>query len=76
MLPSSSLETSSLLPENARIKTYTTIVLAVVLCACKFWSPMLREEHGLRLFENWVLRKIFISRSEEARETGRNCTIS
>jgi hypothetical protein len=37
----------------------------VVLYGCETWSPTLREEHRLRIFENRVLRKIFGSRREE-----------
>ena len=38
---------------------YRTIILSVVLYGCETWSPILREEHRLRAFENRVLRKIF-----------------
>jgi hypothetical protein len=31
----------------------------VVLYGCETWSPTLREEHKLRVFENRVLRRIF-----------------
>jgi hypothetical protein len=31
----------------------------VLLYGCEIWSPTLREEHRLRVFENKVLRKIF-----------------
>jgi len=30
-----------------------------VLCGCESWSLILRAEHTLRVFETWVLRKIF-----------------
>jgi hypothetical protein len=30
----------------------------VVLYECEIWSPILREEHKLRVFENWVLRRM------------------
>jgi hypothetical protein len=33
--------------------------LPVVLYGCETWSLTLREEHRLRVFENWVLRRIF-----------------
>jgi hypothetical protein len=33
--------------------------LSVVLFGCETWSVTLREEHGLRVFENRVLRGIF-----------------
>ena len=26
---------------------------------CEIWSHTLRDEHRLRVFENWVLRRIF-----------------
>jgi hypothetical protein len=38
----------------------------VVLYECKIWSPTLREEHGLRVFENQMLRKIFGAKRDEA----------
>ena len=36
-----------------------------VLCGCEPWSPTLREEHRLRVFENRVLRGIFGSKRDE-----------
>jgi hypothetical protein len=44
---------------------YKTVILPVVLYGCKTWSPTLREEHRLRVFENRVLRKIFGPKREE-----------
>jgi hypothetical protein len=38
---------------------YETGILPVVLYGCETWSPTLREEHRLRVFENRVLRRIF-----------------
>jgi hypothetical protein len=38
---------------------YKTVILPVVLYGCETWSLTLREEHGLRVFENRVLRRIF-----------------
>jgi hypothetical protein len=35
------------------------MILSVVLYGCETWSLTLREEHGLRVFENWVLRGIY-----------------
>jgi hypothetical protein len=41
----------------------------VVLYGCETWSLSLREEHGLRVFENRVLRRIFgLKRDEVTRE--------
>jgi hypothetical protein len=34
------------------------VILPVVLYGCKTWSLTLRKEHGLRVFENRVLRRI------------------
>ena len=53
------LFSSSLLSKNVRIKIYRTIILPLVLFGCEAWSLTLREERRLRVFENWVLRKIF-----------------
>jgi hypothetical protein len=41
---------------NLKIKIYKTIILPVNLDVCETWSLSLREEDGLRVFENWVLR--------------------
>ena len=39
--------------------------MPVFLYGCETWSLTLREEHGLRMFENWVLRRIFGHRRDE-----------
>ena len=44
---------------------YRTIILLVVVYGCETWSLTLREECGLRVFENRVLWKIFWSKREE-----------
>jgi hypothetical protein len=36
-----------------------------VLCGCETWSFTLREECGLRVFENRVLRRIFGPKRDE-----------
>ena len=36
-----------------------------VLYGCETWSPTLREEHRLRVFENRVLRRIFGPKRDE-----------
>jgi hypothetical protein len=48
-----------------KIKIYRTVILPVVLYGCETWSLTLREEHGLRAFENRVLRRIFGPKREE-----------
>jgi hypothetical protein len=37
----------------------------VVLYGCETWSLTIREEHGLRVFENKVLRRIFGPKRDE-----------
>jgi hypothetical protein len=41
------------------IKIHRTIILPVVWYGCETWSQILKEEHRLRVFGNWVLRRIF-----------------
>jgi hypothetical protein len=50
---------SCLLSKNIKIRIYETIILPEVLYGCETWSPTLREQHRLRVFENRVLRRIF-----------------
>jgi hypothetical protein len=54
-----SLLFSHLLSRNLKVKIYKTVILPVVLYGCETWSLTLREEHGLRPFENRVLRRTF-----------------
>ena len=42
--------------------------MPVVLYGCETWSLTLREEHRLRMFENWVLRIFGPRRDEVTRE--------
>jgi hypothetical protein len=51
---------------------YKTTILLVVLHGCETWSPALREEHRLRVFENRALRGIFGPKRDEV--TG-SCTM-
>jgi hypothetical protein len=53
------LLSSFLISKNLKINIYKTVILPVVLYGCETWSLTLREEHGLRVFENRVLRRIF-----------------
>ena len=50
---------SSLLSKKLKTKIHRSIILPVVLYGCETWSLTLREEHGLRVFQNRVLRRIF-----------------
>jgi hypothetical protein len=56
---------SRLLSKNIRISIYETTILPVVLYGCEIWSPTLREQHRLRVFENRVLRRIFDPKRDE-----------
>jgi hypothetical protein len=51
------LLSSHLISKNLKIKIYKTVILLVVLYGCETWSLTLREEHGLRISENRVLRR-------------------
>jgi len=42
---------------------------------CETWLIMFMEEHRLRMFENWVLRKISGAK-REFQETEENCILS
>jgi hypothetical protein len=55
-------------PKKVRIRLCHTIILTVVLYGCEPWSPTLREEHRLRVFENRMLKRIFGPKEDE--ETG------
>jgi hypothetical protein len=59
------LLSSRLLLKNVKIRIYKTIILLLVLHECETWSLTLREEHKLRVFENRVLRRIFVPRRDE-----------
>jgi len=59
------LLSSSLLSKNVKIKIRKTKILPVVLYGCDSWSLTLREERRLRVFENRVLRKIFMPKRDE-----------
>jgi hypothetical protein len=50
---------SRLLSKNIKIKIYKTIHLPAVLYGYEIWSLTLTEEHGLGVFGNRVLRRIF-----------------
>jgi len=56
---------SSLLHKYLKIKIYRTIIFNVVLYGCETWSLTLREERRLRLFENRVLRAVFVPKRDE-----------
>jgi hypothetical protein len=50
---------------NVKVKIYKTIILPVVSYGCQTWSLTVREEHGQRVFENRVLRRIFGPKTDQ-----------
>jgi hypothetical protein len=54
-----------LLSKNIKVKIYRTIILPVVLYGCETWSLTFREECRLRVFENRVLKRIFLPKRDE-----------
>jgi hypothetical protein len=56
---------SYLLSRNIKIRIYKTIISPVVVYWCGTWALALREEHGLRVFENRMLRRIFGPKRDE-----------
>jgi len=66
------LLSSSLVSKNLKIKTYRTIILPVVLYGCETWLLTLWDELRLRVFENWVLRRIFGPKRDEVTRAWKN----
>ena len=58
------LLSTSLLSKNLKMKIYRNIILSVVLYGCETWLLTLKEERGLRVSENRVLR-IFGAKGDE-----------
>jgi hypothetical protein len=48
-----------------KIKIYAIIIFSLVLCGCESWSLLLGEKRRLRVFENKVLMRIYVSKREE-----------
>jgi hypothetical protein len=59
------LLSSCLLSKILKIEIYETIILPAVLYGCETWSVTLKEEHRLRVFQNGLLRRIFIPKKKE-----------
>jgi hypothetical protein len=54
-----------------KLRIYKAIILPVVMYGCETWSLTLREEHGLRVFENKVLKRILGRGKIRLREGGK-----
>ena len=61
------LFSSSLLSKNIKIKTHRTTNSPVVLYECETWLLTLREERKPRVFEKWLLMRIFGPNRDEVR---------
>jgi len=59
------LFSSGLLFKNFKIKVYGIVIFPLVLYSCETWSLLLGEKRGLRVSENKVLRRIYVSKREE-----------
>jgi hypothetical protein len=59
------LLSSRLLSKKVKIRICKSIILPVILYGCETWSPTLREEHSLRVFENRMLRRLFGLKRDE-----------
>jgi len=59
------LLSSRLLSKILKIKIYRTLICLLFFYGCETWSPTLREERRLRVFENTVLKRIFGPRRDE-----------
>jgi hypothetical protein len=60
--------------KTLRIKIQKNItILGAVLYGSQAWSPTLREEHRLRVFENRVLRRILEPKRDEITGDWKNC---
>jgi hypothetical protein len=56
---------SSRLPsKNIKIKINEKM-LPAVLYGCEIWSLTLKKKHSLRVFQNRLLRRIFVSKGDE-----------
>jgi hypothetical protein len=50
------------------------IIIVIIIYWCDTWSLTLREERGLRVFENRVLRGIFGTKMDEVTREWRKTT--
>jgi hypothetical protein len=67
---------SYLLSKNLKIKIYRITVLPIALYCFDTWFLTLREEHRLRVFENWVLRRGYMDlRGRTWWEAEEKCTV-
>ena len=53
--------------QKLKITMYRTLILPVVLYGCETWLLTLREERRLKVFENRMLRRIFVPKTDEVK---------
>ena len=53
------------------VKIHRTIILPVLLYGRETWALTLKEERRLRVFENRVLRRVFVPKRDEVTEEWR-----
>ena len=63
-------------PKNAKIKIYRNIILPVGFYGCEIWSPVVKEEHRLRVLRNRVLMMLFGPKGDEVTEEWREDCIT
>jgi hypothetical protein len=61
--------------ENVKVKKSGALIPVVISYGYETWSPALREEHRLRVFENKVLRRIFVPNRDEKKKVRENYTL-
>jgi hypothetical protein len=56
-------------PKNLTVKIMVqrTTISSVVLYGCETWPLTLREEYRLMMFENKLLRRIFVIKREQVK---------
>jgi hypothetical protein len=59
------LLSSLLLPKVVKVVIFKTLILSVVLYCRECWSLKLKEKRRPRVFENRVLREIFVPKRDE-----------
>jgi hypothetical protein len=62
--PVQNISSSHNLSKGDKLEIYKTIILPDILYGCETWSLTKREEHGLRMYENRVPKRIFGTRRE------------
>jgi len=50
-----------------KIKAYRIINVPIVFYGCETWSHVFREKRSLRVFENRVLRRMFVPKTDEVK---------